>query len=305
MKTTSQSPESPGNGAGADHQTTGEQSPALKIHPVAEIFPPLTGEDFNLLVEDIRKNGLREPILVLEDEIIDGRNRERACREAGVPLITRPWSGPTDESTLRRLVISKNVRRRQLTPGQAAAAAAKLATAKKGRKGKSSNAVTVEEAAELFGVSVRYVHEARAVQQADEQLFDTVFYGLRGLKEVQAELEVRDAEKAKKAEEKRKKAEYQAQVLAEQKKAEENVREKAEQAQTDPEATKSWDAHEQTQRREAKPVQADTSADMPKQAVEAGPQPEQPMEPVIAKKVTLIGYSGFNGDDEPKGFQFL
>src|SRR5271166_2324445 len=153
MKTTSQSPESPGNGAGADHQTTGEQSPALRIHPVAEIFPPLTGEDFNLLVEDIRKNGLREPILVLEDEIIDGRNRERACREAGVPIATQPWSGPTDESTLRRLVISKNVRRRQLTPGQAAAAAAKLATAKKGRKGKSSNTVTVEEAAELFGVS--------------------------------------------------------------------------------------------------------------------------------------------------------
>jgi hypothetical protein len=52
METTSQSPD---NGAGADHQTTGEQSPALKIHPVAEIFPPLTGEDFNLLVEDIRK----------------------------------------------------------------------------------------------------------------------------------------------------------------------------------------------------------------------------------------------------------
>jgi ParB-like chromosome segregation protein Spo0J len=78
METTSQSPGSPENGAGADHQTTGEQLPALKIHPVAEIFPPLTGEDFNLLVEDIRKNGLREPILVLGDEIIDGRNRERA-----------------------------------------------------------------------------------------------------------------------------------------------------------------------------------------------------------------------------------
>jgi hypothetical protein len=236
---------------------------------------------------------------VLEDEIIDGRNRERACREAGVPIITRPWLGPTDESTLRRLVISKNVRRRQLTPGQAAAAAAKLATAKKGRKGKNSNAVTVEEAAELFGVSVRYVHEARAVQQVDEQLFNTVFYGLRGLKEAQAELEVRDAEKAKKAKEKRKKAEYQAQVLAEQKKAEENVREKAEQAQTDPEATKSWNAHEQTQQLQARPVAADTSADVPKQPVEAEPQPEHPTEPVIAKKVTLIGYSGLNGDDEP------
>jgi hypothetical protein len=216
-----------------------------------------------------------------------------------VPIITRPWLGPTDESTLRRLVISKNVRRRQLTPGQAAAAAAKLATAKKGRKGKNSNAVTVEEAAELFGVSVRYVHEARAVQQADEQLFDTVFLGLRGLKEAQAELEVRDAEKAKKAEEKLKKAEYQAQVLAEQKKAEENARAKAEPTQTDPEATKSWNAHEQTQQLEVRPVPADTSADVPKQPVEPGPQPEQPTEPVIAKKVTLIGYSGFNGDDEP------
>ena len=53
---------------------------AVEIHPAAHLFPPLTGDEFDSLVKDIRKNGLRQPVLLLEGKLIDGRNRLFACR---------------------------------------------------------------------------------------------------------------------------------------------------------------------------------------------------------------------------------
>ena len=92
------------------------------FHEVAAIFPLIAGEDYDQLVEDIRQNGLLEPIWVHDGQIIDGRNRWRACRDAGVAPTFRRWDGA---GSLVEFVMSLNMHRRHLTTGQKAAAAAR------------------------------------------------------------------------------------------------------------------------------------------------------------------------------------
>jgi hypothetical protein len=52
----------------------------------------IEGADLDDLVSDVHEYGLREPIVVFEDKILDGRNRYRACVAAGVePAFTIRW----------------------------------------------------------------------------------------------------------------------------------------------------------------------------------------------------------------------
>lgn len=53
---------------------------------MAELLPPLTGEQFGTLEADLLKNGCYSPIVVNEDMvIIDGHNRQRLCEKHGLP----------------------------------------------------------------------------------------------------------------------------------------------------------------------------------------------------------------------------
>lgn len=54
----------------------------MNAHPAAAIFPILTGDALAELADDIRANGLRQPIVTFEGQVLDGRNRLAACRLA-------------------------------------------------------------------------------------------------------------------------------------------------------------------------------------------------------------------------------
>lgn len=157
----------------------------VKVHPAAELFPLMEGQAFDDLVADIREHDLREPVVMTPDgQLLDGRNRWRACAKVGIEPQKRvehgePWS----------YVISLNVHRRHLNESQRAMIAAKIARRRVGQHGTysgntSNDAVpdalppSADRAAELFNVSRSAIDRAREVRRsATPALQDAVEVG--------------------------------------------------------------------------------------------------------------------------------
>lgn len=156
------------------------------VHPLADAFPLIEGDEFKELVEDIRRNGLGTPIMLTHDKstIVDGRNRYRACDIALIdPKFHTLPASYTDEQ-IADYIVSENVRRRHLNPGQLAFVAlrieqhfADLAKKQKivtngGHAGDSPRTVSADlrtpkratdQAAATVGASGRAVQQAKAV----------------------------------------------------------------------------------------------------------------------------------------------
>ena len=88
----------------------------LPIHPYAEIFPPMSSPEFDGFCGDVLQKGLQEPIVLHEGKVLDGCHRYLACLVKGVPPRFSQYAG--DCGSPLAFVVSKNLKRRQLSEGQ-------------------------------------------------------------------------------------------------------------------------------------------------------------------------------------------
>lgn len=200
-----------------------------RYHDVANIFPLMSGEEFEALKADIAQHGLRESIWLHPDgSIIDGRNRHRACIETGTPPRFRKWDG---NGSLVAFVVSMNLHRRHLTSGQRAMAAQDilpmLEAEAEGQRRKSigetrsvihdqmsqkidsssddhahkdangnanfgNNGKSTEQAATLFGTNRQYVSDAKSIAQKAPDVAERVRSGEISIAQAKREITKRE-----------------------------------------------------------------------------------------------------------------
>jgi hypothetical protein len=106
----------------------GTDTHSLEIHPLARLFPPLASEELGALADDLKLHGQREPITIYQNKILDGANRYAAAKLAGLKELRIEHFDPkTSGCSPAQFVVSQNLRRRHLSPGQLAAVALQLA----------------------------------------------------------------------------------------------------------------------------------------------------------------------------------
>jgi N6-adenosine-specific RNA methylase IME4/ParB-like chromosome segregation protein Spo0J len=201
-----------------------------KTHPYADIFPLMSPDEFVALKQDIKQNGLLEPICLYEGKILDGRNRFKACQDVGVDPVTKDYEGDDPLN----FVVSLNLKRRHLSQSQKATAAVELlplfeAEAKK-RQGertdlKKDNIVAIlppsestpepkeqtksrDQAAKAVGVGGKYVSDAKKIQQERPEVFKQIKDGEKTLP--QAKREMKEEQREQKRQENREKIESRA-----------------------------------------------------------------------------------------------
>lgn len=138
----------------------------MKEHPLSYTFPHMSESDFETLKSDIEQNGQVEPIVIYQGQILDGRHRNRACRELGINPKTVPLPDTADPLAW---VISKNLHRRHLKTGQRAAIGAEQVTTSHGGDRRSRDKFSpwsVTDAAKAVGVSPATIKKALYIRKS-------------------------------------------------------------------------------------------------------------------------------------------
>ncbi len=153
---------------------------SLEFHEYANIFPQMADAEYSGLLQDIRANGLLEPIVISNGKILDGRNRYRACMELG---IEPRFEDLVEKTAPLQYVLSKNMHRRHLDESQRAMIAARLESLEHGQRADllrdaNIHVLTRSEAAKMLNVSSRNVATAKHVlENAPEDIITKIDAG--------------------------------------------------------------------------------------------------------------------------------
>lgn len=175
-----------------------------ELHPLSTLFPRMQGADFEALCNDIQMNGLREPIVLHDGMILDGGNRYRACEQVGV----KPTFKTFDGSSIVAFVLSVNLHRRHMTPGQQAAIVASAQDWAKAQavgnptfrqSGNATGLATVADRAAQSGASDKTQRMADKVAKASPDLAKKVAHGEVTLPKAVKQVEAKNPPKQRKA----------------------------------------------------------------------------------------------------------
>jgi hypothetical protein len=163
----------------------------LKYHPACLLFPRLGKAELEELAADIKANGQRNPIILYQGKILDGRNRLAACKIAKVKPMYVQWKGT---GSPLQWVISENLIRRHLTSSQRAVIALdvlpllekeakerqRLRTKKVAKKQAtiSENGKATQFAARLAKTNNTYVEQVKSVNKNAPEILDKVRAGV-------------------------------------------------------------------------------------------------------------------------------
>ena len=158
----------------------------LTYHPACLLFPMMDENKVQELAEDIKESGQNQPVVLLGNVVLDGKNILAACKLAGVKPRFVQWEGTGSPTAW---IASRNLFRRHLTSSQRAVIALKLLPILKSEardrqhhlaksfaeptaKGKAS-----ENAAELVKSNSRYIEAAKAIERDAPELLETIRNG--------------------------------------------------------------------------------------------------------------------------------
>jgi ParB-like chromosome segregation protein Spo0J len=71
---------------------------ALDVHPLALAIPEMMRDEYVELVNDIKANGVKVPIVTYQSKILDDRHRAGACAELGITPDTIEVTGAEPEA---------------------------------------------------------------------------------------------------------------------------------------------------------------------------------------------------------------
>ena len=172
----------------------------LMAHPLAHLIPPMRKDEWEAFFDDVTIYGIKEPVTVHGNVIVDGHHRWKAAKELGLEEIPTKDVVLEDGESANELVCRLNLFRRHLSDDQRAMVAAKWAKENPKRIGRPPKTLiaahggtdlfeeddadddgksprALERAAKIFSVSAKKARKAAEILKSNNFFGNKVHSG--------------------------------------------------------------------------------------------------------------------------------